>query len=230
MRDLFDEFMDELRRRRDEAEGIRPSDDGTPAGDDDTPAGDDDSPRPLRSRAGSGGSRGGSGRRSGSSGQGGSRDGRGSRARAAMRRLGIATIVVVLLAIVALAGVGVDLWTDAIWFRSVGFDGVFWTRLGTQVLLFVGVGILAVLVLAGNVLLAGRLAAAHPAGPDGGGVGRWRERLSEATRDLDRRGWEPWTGPGGPAGRRGPIEFEAELPDPGPLGLAAIAVIGGLVV
>ena len=25
---------------------------------------------------------------------------------------------------------GIDLWTDAIWYQSVGFDSVFWTRLG----------------------------------------------------------------------------------------------------
>jgi hypothetical protein len=31
---------------------------------------------------------------------------------------------------------GIELWTDAIWFKSVGYDQVFWTRVGVQVGLF----------------------------------------------------------------------------------------------
>ena len=31
--------------------------------------------------------------------------------------------------IVFLASVGIDLWTDIIWYQSVGFDSVFWTRI-----------------------------------------------------------------------------------------------------
>ena len=38
----------------------------------------------------------------------------------------------------SLFSVGLDLWTDALWYQSVGFDGVFWTRLGAQVGLFAG--------------------------------------------------------------------------------------------
>ena len=43
---------------------------------------------------------------------------------------GSSLVVVVVGFIVFLAGAGIDLWTDAIWYKSVGFDSVFWTRLG----------------------------------------------------------------------------------------------------
>lgn len=145
-------------------------------------------------------------------------------------RLGLGFIVVLIVLVLALSGVGVDLWTDAIWFRSVGFDGVFWTRLGTQVLLFLGVAGLATVVLAANVVIAGQLAARYPG--DGTAMGGWRERLAEASHDFDRRGWDAaWTGDRGPiGGRPRPIDRDADLPDPGPLGFIAIAVVGGLVV
>ena len=70
----------------------------------------------------------------------------------------LAVIGLVLFAAVFLVGVGLDLATDAIWFDSVGFDPVFWTRLGSQVGLF-AVGLLAALLfLLANLWLAGRLA------------------------------------------------------------------------
>ena len=57
-----------------------------------------------------------------------------------------------------LAGFGIDLWTDALWYQTVGFDGVFWTRLSAQAVLFI-VGLVgALVVLLGNLWLAGRLA------------------------------------------------------------------------
>jgi uncharacterized membrane protein (UPF0182 family) len=212
VRDLFDEFMDELRRRREQAEGTRPVGDDRPSGDQEPGGGGDEPPRPIRPVGG------------------GPNDG-GVGFGTLVRRFMLGIVIVAIVLLVTVSGVGVDLWTDAIWFRSVGFDGVFWTRLGTQVLLFAGVAILAGLVLVGNVLLAGRLAARHPAGPDGTGLGRWRERLAEATRDIDTRGWDgAWSPRGQYPGRRAPIEVDAGLPDPSPLGLAAIAVVGALIV
>ena len=49
--------------------------------------------------------------------------------------LGVAAIV-----LVGLFSFGLDLWTDALWYRSVGFDSVFWTRVGAQAGLFLGRG------------------------------------------------------------------------------------------
>ena len=42
----------------------------------------------------------------------------------------VAVVIVVFVVLMLL--VGIQLWTDAIWFKSVGFDAVFWTRIGVQ--------------------------------------------------------------------------------------------------
>ena len=49
-----------------------------------------------------------------------------------LRRMGLAAFFIVVAAFVILASFGVELWTDVIWYQSVGFDGVFWTRLAAQ--------------------------------------------------------------------------------------------------
>ncbi len=145
-------------------------------------------------------------------------------------RLALVLGALLVLFVVFLAGVGVDLWTDAIWFTSVGFDTVFWTRLGTQVLLFIGVAVLAIVVLGGNVVLAGRLAARSP-GDGGGAVGRFRDRLNEAMREGNTRGWDGgFGGPGWPGGRGRPVVVDAELPDASAFGGLALAFVGGLFV
>ena len=44
------------------------------------------------------------------------------------------TIVVAIFLVVLLFGSGtIEFWTDAIWFKSVGFDSVFWTRVWATV-------------------------------------------------------------------------------------------------
>jgi uncharacterized membrane protein (UPF0182 family) len=65
----------------------------------------------------------------------------------------IALAIIVLVTIFALT---VGLATDAIWFQSVGYGSVFWTRLGTQILFFVVGVAVAFAVLWINVWLAGR--------------------------------------------------------------------------
>jgi uncharacterized membrane protein (UPF0182 family) len=68
----------------------------------------------------------------------------------------VGVVVVVLLVLLSLFAMTVGLATDAIWFGSVGFADVFWTRLGTQLLCFVGGFLAAFLFLLVNVWLAGR--------------------------------------------------------------------------
>ena len=111
-----------------------------------------------------------------------------------LRRMGVAAFIIIAAVVVLLAGIGVDLWTDAIWYESVGFDGVFWTRLGAQVGLFV-VGVLAALVvLLGNLWLAGRLAPP----PDPERPGRLRTIAGRALRGpapgRAQRPHERWPG------------------------------------
>jgi hypothetical protein len=59
----------------------------------------------------------------------------------------------------------VDLWTDVIWYTSVGFDSVFWTRLGPARPVRRRL-VLATVVLLANLWIAGRLTPrSTPSGP-----------------------------------------------------------------
>ena len=78
------------------------------------------------------------------------------------------------------AVVGIDLWTDALWFQSVGFDAVFWTRLGAQArAVRRRRSCSPLVVLLGNLWLAGRLA---PPPADR------RRRIAPVARRPDQRG------------------------------------------
>ena len=159
---------------------------------------------------------------------GGPRDGAGFSLRG---RITTMVVIAVVLFVLAMAAFGIDLWTDAIWYRSVGFDQVFWTRLGTQGGLFALGGIVTLVVLLGNLWLAGRLSPTGAGGTVGGGTLRaWLDRLNEAAVSADpgrneRRQWERWN--------RGRTEeprdvSPLELPDPVPLGRTAIIVVAFL--
>ncbi|MCU0482875.1 MAG: UPF0182 family protein, partial [Chloroflexi bacterium] len=154
------------------------------------------------------------------------------------RRMGtqalVAIVVALLLGIVFLLGSGIDLITDAIWFESVGYDPVFWTRLTYQVVLFLGGTAVVLAFLLLNVWLAGRLAPP----PAEGGSDRVRGlfgRLGEAARSVE-------LGPGGrdmfgggryPRGqgeaRLPQIEFETpDLPDLSPLAIIGLVMVAAL--
>ena len=231
MRDLFDEFMDELRRRQAAASGRdagggpgadaghdHPTDadhgedgeaetaDSDPdhksgdrdAGSDDhdddrdgrDDASDDEAtppgpePTPIdarRGHPGSGGNHdGGSGRRPAA---GGPNDGAGRR-RWGRRRIALAAIVVVFILLFTLGGSIVTLWTDAIWYRSIGFDSVFWTRILTQAGLFIGALLIALVFLLGSLWLADRTV---PPATGRGGAGSLMDRIWEAAQRADER-------------------------------------------
>ena len=149
-----------------------------------------------------------------------------------MRRVAGVAVVIAIVALLVLLASGIDLWTDAIWYRSVGFDSVFWTRLGVQAWLFVGAGVLALVILLGNLLLANRLVPP----PDPERPGRLRNvagRIAEAQRQAERNARQrasgnPYGGFGGP-GMRVPeggatFTFDAEeMPDIVPIGTWVIA-------
>ena len=127
--------------------------------------------------------------------------------------------------------VGIQLWTDAIWYRSVGYDQVFWTRLGAQVGLFLAGGLLAAAILLGNVWLAGRFSPPPAVGGRGGTIRSWIDRLNEAAANADqnrgRNPFDPWRArqSGGQPVNVSPVE----LPDPTPIGRTIIAVVAVLV-
>jgi uncharacterized membrane protein (UPF0182 family) len=250
MRDLFDEFLEELRRRQAAANG-RPDprsrrppggpDDGAP---DEGPDGEEpnadraDADRPAADEADSdradmaGTGRAGPGPSVTGAGRGGRRPP--TRARGDRRGLPIGRIViVVVIALIIVAPFVLDLWTDAIWYRSIGFDPVFWTRIGTQFWLFAGALVLALVALLGNVLLARRLARASPG--DAGRLGSLAERLSGGI-EARGRAFDPYDrrfGSGRPSGPfgRGPGSFPAaeELPNLWPFAGVALVIVVVLV-
>ena len=125
---------------------------------------------------------------------GGPTDGGGFRASA--RRLGpqmlLVVVALLLFAIVLLLSFGIDLTTDAIWFHSVGFDPVFWTRLGSRSACSRSACWSRSLFLLRNLWLAGRLAPPPGAGPAErvrGLVGRLGEaaRHDRGTAGPERR-------------------------------------------
>ncbi|HYN70206.1 MAG TPA: UPF0182 family protein, partial [Candidatus Eisenbacteria bacterium] len=203
MPDIFDDFLDELKRRQAGAQdnsadepgsGSRGPDGEEPGGENRPP------PPPLRRRR--------------SAPPGG---------RSVRWTWAISGIVVALL--LALS-IGVGFWTDVLWYRSVGFEDVLWTRVGATGGLFLGATIVALLVFLGNLYLARRLA--PPPDPTAGaGLGEFFERLNQAAQT-----------PGGGFGRPRPVVVgPTSVPDLAPLatlvitGLAVLAAlaIGGAV-
>jgi len=222
-----------------------PGDDDADAARGEPPTTDDDDlaepadrePRPIRPLTGAGG-RGGSGGRRPSR-VGGPDDGGSSLGVRLSRYVAIAIVIFLVLMLV----IGVQLWTDAIWYRSVGYDAVFWTRVGVQVGLFVLGLVVALVVLLGNVWLAGRLVPPVDRGGGGGTIRGWLDRLNEAAANAERsrpRGpWDPWGGGPGPRGPgpRAPGErivvSAEELPDPTPIGrlvIVVVAILAALVI
>ena len=258
MRNLFDDFLDELRRREAAARGEDPGpprqrapgdpddqDRADAADDPDDPANSgqpddrgrgqaddaDDEPgsfeRPRqRPRPINGSGRGGppSRRR----GPGGPNDGGGVGGRAANagRSLGLGAAVVVVLGLLLLFGVGLDLWTDALWYTSVGFDSVFWTRLTATLGLFAGAFVLAAVALLANLWIARRLA--PPPGAGGTSALRtWIDRINEAAQNAEARGDRPGSGFGDrrPAGGSTVVFEPGDLPDLTPFAGMALTIV-----
>ena len=124
MGDVFDDFLDELKRRQ--ASGGRSGRLRRVGPDDPEPGGPDDGGDGNGGRGGPRPFRRGGGRPSG------------------IRRYTIVWIVGVVLLLLVVFGRGLlDLWTDVLWYRSVGYEQVLLTRLGAQAGLFVLGGLIA---------------------------------------------------------------------------------------
>ncbi|MEO5964435.1 MAG: UPF0182 family protein, partial [Candidatus Limnocylindrales bacterium] len=150
-----------------------------------------------------------------------------------LRRLGLAAVGIIVLVVVLLGSVGIDLWTDVIWYQSVGFEGVLWTRLGAQLGLFVAGLVVALVVLLGNLWLGGRLV--PPVDPDRPGrLREWTDRLTDVQRRAEQNARLGGTSnPFGGQGVRAPagpnFVFEAEdMPDLVPVGTWVIGGFGVL--
>ncbi len=87
----------------------------------------------------------------------------------------VGTIVVLVIAFF-LISVFTGVWTDRLWFRSVGYSGVFTKVLGTKVLLFLVFGLLMAVVVGVNVFLAYRFRPLfRPASAEQVNLDRYRE-------------------------------------------------------
>jgi uncharacterized membrane protein (UPF0182 family) len=174
---------------------------------------------------------------------GGPNDGGSWRERFGGPQVLLVVVGLVLFATVFLVGIGLDVVTDAMWYQSIGFDAVFWTRLGAQVGLFAAGLVVALAFLLLNLWLAGRLAP-PPDEQAGERVRGFMGRIGEAARSTTEGPWgrtDPFggsrRGPGGRAGGDGQpprptIALETEeIPDLSPLaigGLAVVAVLAAL--
>lgn len=212
MRDLFDDFMEELRRREASARGEDPDAGAPPRARSVGPDGDD-GPDPDGDRRGPRDPR--------------TRRPRPIRSGGTGRRLGWWAVGIAALAIFFLFSIGLDLWTDALWFQSVGFDPVFWTRLSAQLILFVGAGVGALAIFLVNLAIAGRLVpdATDSTGGTGGGLSLrgFFERLNEAAEQ--NRGASPYR-----VDQPKPVGFDADdIPDLTPIAGIALTGLAGLV-
>jgi uncharacterized membrane protein (UPF0182 family) len=66
-------------------------------------------------------------------------------------------VLVLAILVTVLLSVGVPLYTDWLWFDSLGYISIFSTEIGAKVLLFLGTMVVAALFLGGNMVLAMRL-------------------------------------------------------------------------
>ncbi len=87
----------------------------------------------------------------------------------------IGTIIVLVLAFF-LISVFTGVWTERLWFKSVGYSGVFTKVLGTKVLLFLLFGLLMAGIVGGNVVAAYRFRPLfRPASPEQVNLDRYRD-------------------------------------------------------
>ena len=75
------------------------------------------------------------------------------------------------------------IWTDLLWYRSVGFSSVYTTQLRTSVLLFVAAGLLMAVVVGANMIIAYRLRPAYrPLSVEQQGLERYRSFIDPHRR------------------------------------------------
>ncbi|GAA2094665.1 UPF0182 family protein [Actinomadura alba] len=92
-------------------------------------------------------------------------------------------VAAILAVVVVLFLVFTSIWTDLLWYRSIGFSSVYSTELWTRVLLFVSAGVLMGLVVGANMLIAYRLRPAYrPLSVEQQGLERYRTAVDPHRR------------------------------------------------
>ncbi|MDQ3155432.1 MAG: UPF0182 family protein [Actinomycetota bacterium] len=77
--------------------------------------------------------------------------------RAEHRRKVLVPTLVTLAALLLMGSIFTSIWTDRLWYKSVGFSDVFSTMIGTRIVLFLVFGLVFGLVVLANLILAFRL-------------------------------------------------------------------------
>jgi len=91
----------------------------------------------------------------------------------------------VLVAMFFLVSVYTGVWTDKLWFSSVGYPGVFTKVLGTRVMLFLVFGVAMAVVVAANIVLAYRFRPLfRPTSAEQASLDRYREVVDPLRRWL----------------------------------------------
>jgi uncharacterized protein len=87
----------------------------------------------------------------------------------------IVPVIVILVVLVAVSLAFTAIWTDVLWYRSVGFSSVYTKQITTRVLLFFAGGLIMVTLLAANIVTAYRLRPAYrPSSAEQQGLDRYR--------------------------------------------------------
>lgn len=103
----------------------------------------------------------------------------------AERRRKVLVPTLVTLAVLLLAGsVFTSIWTDRLWYKSVGFSNVFSTIIGTRILLFLVFGLVFGVVVLANIVLAFRVRPATVPMRRDDPAYRYREALTPILRPV----------------------------------------------
>ena len=104
--------------------------------------------------------------------------------RADHRRKVLVPTLVTLAALLLLGSVFTSIWTDRLWYKSVGFSNVFGTIIGTRILLFAVFGVIFGAVVMANIVLAFRLRPATVPMRRDDPAYRYREALTPILRPV----------------------------------------------
>ncbi|MBC7592613.1 MAG: UPF0182 family protein [Kineosporiaceae bacterium] len=104
--------------------------------------------------------------------------------RADHRRKVLVPTMITLAALLLVGSVFTSIWTDRLWYKSVGFSNVFGTIIGTRILLFAVFGVIFGAVVMANIVLAFRLRPATVPMRRDDPAYRYREALTPILRPV----------------------------------------------
>lgn len=99
------------------------------------------------------------------------------------RRGPLLPTIAILVALGFIVSIGASLWTEVLWFDSVGYTDVFWTQLWTKVLLFVVGFVIAAALVASSLVIGWRTRPIYaPVTPQQQNLDQYREAIEPLRR------------------------------------------------